>query len=264
MRLDFLIALLAFSTTHQDVYSQGIADPLLEVDGAIQIGNSAESFADPGTIRWSGTDFEVWKDNHWVSLTGVPYIIDIDNNRYEIVKIGSQLWMAENLRTTRFNDGTPIDLVTDDVTWQSLSTPAYTWYENTSSPYGALYNFYVVQASGNVCPAGWHVPSQTEWSTLTTYLGGISVAGGKMKETGLAHWVGTTPETTNSSGFTALPGGLRGALFDDYGLRGHYWSSTVSAHGFPLAQGLISGLNQIYTESSLSFKNGLSIRCVRD
>jgi uncharacterized protein (TIGR02145 family) len=157
------------------------------------------------------------------ALVGVK---DIDNNRYEIVTIGTQTWMGENLKTTRYNDGSVIPLITDDNTaWETASTngaPAYTWYNNDASnliTYGALYNWYAIDTlsngNKNVCPTGWHVPTDVEWTTLTTYLG----AGGKMKEAGLAHW--TTPNTgaTNESGFAGLPGGYRGTngTFNDIG-----------------------------------------------
>ena len=116
---------------------------------------------------------------------------DIDGNNYLTVTIGTQIWMAENLRTTKYNDGTAIPLVTDNTTWANLTTPAYCWYNNDAktngSTYGALYNWYSVNTK-KLCPTGWHVPNDTEWTTLTTYLGGTAVAGGKLKETGTAHW----------------------------------------------------------------------------
>ncbi len=119
--------------------------------------------------------------------------------------------MAENLRVTRYNDGTAIPQVIDNTAWTNLSTPAYTWYDNGSSDYGALYNYYTVADTNslNVCPVGWDVPTDTEWATLTTYLGGVSVAGGKMKESGLAHWNSPNTGATNESGFAGLPGGFR-------------------------------------------------------
>jgi len=130
------------------------------------------------------------------ALQGVK---DVDNNRYDVVTIGTQTWMAENLKTTRYNDGTVIPLITGNTAWATASTngaPGYCWYSNLSSNlilYGALYNWYSINSSSNgnknVCPTGWHVPTDSEWTTLSTFLGGTLVAGGKMKGAGLAHWI---------------------------------------------------------------------------
>lgn len=157
-------------------------------------------------------------------------VSDIDGNIYHTVIIGNQIWLAENLKTTRYNDGTPVPLVTDNTGWINLITPAYCWYDNDitrKDPYGALYNWYAVH-SGNLCPTGWHVPSDSEWTALTDFLGGESTAGGKLKEAGTSHW--DTPNTgaTNESGFTALPGGFRGAqgIWYNIGYWGQYWTST--------------------------------------
>ncbi len=148
-------------------------------------------------------------------------VTDIDNNHYEAVRIGSQLWMAENLKTTRYNDGTPIPLVTDSLEWDNLVTPAYCWYRNDpvtyGETYGALYNLHVV-STGILCPSGWHVPSDAEWTVLSDYLGGESVAGGKLKEAGTTHWYTPNAGATNETGFTALPGGIREAANSTPGL----------------------------------------------
>ncbi len=110
---------------------------------------------------------------------------DKNNNNYTVVKIGNQTWMAENLKTTRFNDGTPIPLVSDNTTWSTLSTPGYCWYNNDSVNFkdfgGALYNWYAVNTA-KLAPPGWHVPTDAEWTTLTNYVGGLDVAGGKLKK----------------------------------------------------------------------------------
>jgi len=145
----------------------------------------------------------------------VPAVTDIDGNVYHIVTIGTQVWMVENLKTTKFRDGSSIPNVTDAEEWVGhgeLHSGAYCNYDNTaanSNTYGSLYNWYAVVDERNICPTGWHIPSEAEWATLIAYLGGQDVAGGKMKEAGTAHW--STPNTgaSNSSGFTALPGGSR-------------------------------------------------------
>ena len=149
-------------------------------------------------------------------------VTDINGNVYNIVTIGTQTWMAENLKTTKYNDGTAIPNVTVDATWAALTTGAYSDYSNTpanSTTYGRLYNWYVVDnnpatkvasnGGKNVCPTSWHVPTDAEWTILTTYLGGESIAGGKLKETGTAHWNSPNTGATNETGFTTLPSGLR-------------------------------------------------------
>jgi uncharacterized protein (TIGR02145 family) len=200
---------------------------------------------------------------------------DIDGNVYKTVIIGKQVWMAENLKTTKYNDGKAIPLVTDDNSWKTLTTPGYCWYKNDASAnknkYGALYNWYSV-STNKLCPGGWHVPTDEEWRTLTTYLGGESVAGGKLKEKGTTHWGSTNTGATNESGFTALPGGDRNyaGAFDDSGSNieifrsnGCWWSSTELNTFNAYYRRLYNSLNNIY--SSLSVKQfGYSVRCIKD
>jgi uncharacterized protein (TIGR02145 family) len=171
---------------------------------------------------------------------GLTYgsMTDQDGNTYKTIQIGTQIWMAENLKTTKFNDGTSISNVTDSIGWSNLSTPAYCWYNNDASAYkntyGALYNWYAVN-SGKLSPKGWHIPTDDEWTILVNYLGGDYVAGEKMKESGTTHWQASEPgfkdySGSNSSGFTGLPGGNRG-LYDvgKFGAirgGGGWWSST--------------------------------------
>ncbi|MBN1199917.1 MAG: T9SS type A sorting domain-containing protein, partial [Bacteroidales bacterium] len=137
---------------------------------------------------------------------------DGDGNHYPTVTIGTQVWMASNLMTTRYTDGGLIEYPgTDNAAWQNNTTGAYAWYNNMitfKETYGALYNWYAVDTS-ILCPAGWHVPSDEEWTLLTDFLGNTDVAGGKMKETGLTHWTNPNLDATNESGFTGLPGGNR-------------------------------------------------------
>jgi uncharacterized protein (TIGR02145 family) len=185
---------------------------------------------------------------------------------YKTVTIGNQVWMAENLKTTRFNDGTSIPLVTDDSLWKNSKTPAYCWYNNDEATYkatyGALYNWYAVN-TGKLCPTGWHVPSDVEWTTLTTYLGGATVAGDKLREAGTTHWLSPNTGATNESGFTALPGGLQGsnAGFWNFGWGGYWWSSTEYEDIIPLS--LYSGHSKVFRDKESKSK-GFSVRCVRD
>jgi uncharacterized protein (TIGR02145 family) len=206
------------------------------------------------------------------ALKGVK---DIDNNRYDIITIGRQTWMAENLKTTRYNDGTVIPLVTNGTAWEDSSTnkaAAYCWYNNETTnliTYGALYSWYAVDTlsngNKNVCPTGWHVPTDGEWTTLTTYLGGTGVAGGKMKEAGLAHWITPNTGATNESSFAGLPGGYRvgGGTFFNIGSGGHWWSSAESNTTLAWDRDLYSYFGNVYRY--YDFKgSGFSVRCLRD
>jgi uncharacterized protein (TIGR02145 family) len=141
------------------------------------------------------------------SLANCGTVTDIDGNVYNTVTIGTQCWMAENLKTTRYNDGTAILTGLSNADWQITTSGAYAIYNNdpaNNTTYGKLYNIYAVKTN-KLAPAGWHVPTYTEWTTLTTYLGGEAVAGGKMKATTL--WSSPNTGATNSSGFTGLPAG---------------------------------------------------------
>ena len=202
------------------------------------------------------------EENITPTPTPEPEIVyDIDGNVYHTIKIGTQTWLAENLQTTRLNNGTLIPLVTDNAVWGNLTTPGYCWYVPS---YGALYNWHAVN-TGKLAPAGWHVPSDAEWNILTIFLGGEGIAGGTMKEIGIAHW--TTPNigATNSTGFTALPGGLRDGTYDFRELRNAatFWSSSLSQ----ISNGWYRYLT--YDKESIGRANGpktlgLSVRCIKN
>ena len=197
-----------------------------------------------------------------VNISGLT---DKDGNSYNVVIIGNQLWMGENLRTTKFNDGTAIPLVSDYRSWSSLTKPGFCWYNNDvesyKTNYGALYNGYTV-STGKLCPSGWRVPTVEDWMTLTGYLG-EKTAGGKLKET--SKWMGPNAGATNEVGFKALPGGSRGNLgsFMDEGLRGHWWSSTESEEKNIWNRSMSFSQSNV-TVSTDNKKSGLSVRCVRN
>lgn len=225
--------------------------------------------------------YDTWDNNiHWYEWQGMssgniwgiygfnifniksePTLNDYDGNVYKTIKIGDQVWMAENLKTTKFNDGTSITLVSDDANWAALKAPAYCWYDNkiaNKDTYGALYNWYTVSA-GKLCPAGWHVPSDDDLKTLISYLDGVSVTGGKLKEVGFTHWTSPNTGATNESGFTALPGGLRSAgtsIFNSLGLVGIWW-------GYDFAWYVQNSISTL-TESAYAYEHGLSVRCIKD
>jgi len=229
--------------------------------------NSTEALANSGTLTDELAESLITVAETGIILTDGSIVDPRDGEEYFVVLIGEQLWMAENLKATQLTDGTDIPLVTDNSFWIGLSTPAYCWYENDETTYGdtygALYNWYTVE-TGNFCPTGWHVPSDGEWTVLTDYLAGASVAGGKLKESGTAHWNSPNEGATNESGFTALPGGSRytNGSFNDIGLYGTWWSATgyiTSAQSFYMAYHLTS-----VTRYGGQKHVGFSVRCVRD
>jgi uncharacterized protein (TIGR02145 family) len=201
-------------------------------------------------------------------------ITDIDGNVYTTVIIGTQELMAENLRVTHYRNGEPIPNVTDNSQWDGLTTGAYCWYNNDESTYGniygGLYNWFTVVDSRNLCPMGWHIPSDDEWTTLTTFLGGESVAGGKMKETGTIHWNSPNTDATNESGFTGLPSGFRNYFgdFNNNGSEGTWWSSTGYGSNYAWTRNLYSSSGHVGRaygfDYGLSKEMGFSVRCVRD
>ena len=209
-----------------------------------------------------------------VSVTTMDSTLtDIDNNHYRIVQIGSQVWMAENLKTTKYNDGTAIPLVTDSTAWLNLTTPGYCWYNNDAATYkntyGALYNWYVVN-TGKLAPTGWHVPTDAEWTILTTYLGGDSIAGGKMKSTGTIEagtglWYSPNTGATNESGFTAVPAGFRdgNGTFSNIGGYGYWWSSSEDYTTNAWLRYLTYDNSNVYRIDNYEYA-GFSVRCVRD
>ncbi len=154
---------------------------------------------------------KTWRElaiSEGIIFPGCGIITDGDGNTYNTVVIGSQCWMAKNLITSKYDDGTDILLVTNEAEWWNLTSPGYCWYNNvTGNTYGALYNWHTVNM-GNPCPIGWHVPTFGEWETLDTFLG-IYQAGGILKEAGTVHWQSPNTGATNEHGFTALPGGFR-------------------------------------------------------
>jgi uncharacterized protein (TIGR02145 family) len=208
--------------------------------------------------------------------TKYEQVTDASGNVYNTVIIGTQVWMAENLKTTKYNDGTDIPLVTDIATWAALSTPGYCWYNNDEAnyktTYGALYNWYTVN-TGKLCPSGWHVPTDSEWKTLEMYLGltqaeaDAEVFRGTDQGTQLKNTTGWNSggNGTNTSDFSALPGGFRlnDGFFNYVGTNGYWWSSTKYGTGGAWGRNLHSSYGWVY-RYDFSKQDGFSVRCLRD
>ena len=211
------------------------------------------------------------------TFTAAPSLTDIDGNAYKTVQIGTQIWMAENLKTTRYKDGTNIMYVTSDTAWAALSDRqrypdppgAYCWYNNNPANkdiYGALYSAWAVNK--DVCPVGWHEINSYELYQLTllydpsTYYGfNSSSAGGQLKESGFQHWLDPNTGATNESGFTALPGGSRepSSTFQGLGLEGHWYMDNGWAY-FHLSKD-----SYVVSESNSSpSERAYSVRCIKD
>lgn len=196
-------------------------------------------------------------------------VTDIDGNKYKTIVTGTQTWMAENLNAVSFNDGTPVSFIREATVWQSLITPAYCWYNYDSISYGGLYNWYVINSTANggknICPNGWHVPSDSDWEILMTYLGGKEDAGTKLKETGSLHWYSTSPSITNETGFTAIPSGYRNyaGTFNSIKRYGYWWSATEFSATDAYCRNMNYGYNSVERTSS-NKKSGLSVRCIKD
>jgi len=158
-------------------------------------------------------------------------VSDQDGNEYATVMIGTQEWMAENLRTTKYCNGETIENVPDSVQWGDITTGAWAYYSNNGDfdyPFGKLYNWFAANDTRNVCPCGWHVPTNEEWMVLIDFLGGENVAGGKMKSVGMQFWLNPNTAATNESGFSGIASGFRGykGEFIEKAFRSCMWSST--------------------------------------
>ena len=227
-------------------------------------------------------------------------VLDVDENVYKTVKIGEQTWMAENLKTERFNNGEAIPLVIDGKDLEDLITPAYCWYDNNKATYkdtyGALYNWYAVNTE-KLCPTGWHIPTDAEWTVLERYIvesqnkdgsrfidvkqdkpiaiiDGVAVyppgsyIADELKETGNKHWKVPDHTASNSSGFTALPGGMRygDGVFKGIGISARFWTSTESDNAY-YDYAWTRGLYYDYPELGRHDYGkyfSFSVRCIKD
>ncbi|TKG91582.1 hypothetical protein EYV94_21390 [Puteibacter caeruleilacunae] len=217
------------------------------------------------------------------AFAALPVLTDVDGNVYEVVRIGRQIWMAENLKTTRYSDGTPIDLVESKDRWTKLAKEerAYCYYDNNRAygeHFGYLYNWMAVSngegystdnPSGiqGISPEGWHIPSDAEWRELGHNLGGVKIAGSKMKYPNSYYWKSEYLDINNSSGFNALSAGRRydSGSYLARGEHAYFWSTSENCHPCgPAKFWLSSDVNDLYFGGTSYFNSGLSVRCIMD
>lgn len=194
------------------------------------------------------------------------FVVDIDGNKYAIVQIGTQEWMAENLKTSRYNDGTPIPNVTDNADWEALSSGAFSYYDNdisNNNSHGKLYNWYAV-GTGILCPRGWRIPNNSDWGELYDFLEGTAV-GGKMKST--TGWDAPNIGATNESGFSAIGSGARNQFgsFNDLNLYSAWWAADSYEDNNALAwfRGIVHTEDGLEDGTTIK-KRGFSCRCIKN
>ncbi len=215
----------------------------------------------------------------WIAILSISMMIncaenitsttDVEGNKYKTIKIGNQWWMAENLRVTHYRNGDPIKEIKDATSWGACTTGAYCAYDNkkeNANDFGYLYNWYALKDSRTIAPPGWHVPTDEEWQELVDYLGGDTVAGGKLKESGYAHWPHPNVGATNESGFTALAAGFRYHLgyFSDLYNTATFWSSTEKDSTKAWCRKLYFEHPSVVREGLLGKRSGFSVRCIKD
>jgi uncharacterized protein (TIGR02145 family) len=226
-------------------------------------GDRLKFTGNSGDFRTVKTD--VPEEDKTITFNFIP-CTDGDNNKYSIVEIATQTWMAENLKTTAFNDGSPLKYAEPNMSsWDKDILSTYAWYQNdrqkNEDTYGALYNWYAI-AGGNLCPSGWHIPERQEWIALRENLG--DQIGSKIKETGDEHWTAGNILSTNETGFSALPGGyLANHEFAGMNLYGYFWGTDIRS-GLKGSNGWnVSSDSEKLNESDIAYLNeGLSVRCV--
>lgn len=277
---------IANSNTNAPLIFGEFDDRKLKTNGSfeaterIKVGDNTSS-PTAGTIRYNTEedDFEGWNGYQWLSLTKKtaeygPQVTDIDGNDYRTVKIGKQLWMAENLKVTKYNDGTNIQNISSSATWSALNTGAWCYYDNDSSNddiYGKLYNYYTL-SNDKLCPTGWHVPSHSEYYELLDFLGPIvnftysETAGNDLKEAGTRYWNPPNGGANNSSGFAARPGGKRtstGTYIGD-NTNAYFWRNANSGSAAKQILLYATLSRASISNSSINYKEGHSVRCIKD
>ena len=235
--------------------------------GAIYISSTKVLKARAYKSGWNASS--VQSGSYRINSEPTGTVTDIDGNVYQTIKIGNQWWMAQDLRVTHYRNGDPIPNVTGNYTWTTLSTGAYCYYNNNSDYadyYGALYNWYAVKDSRNIAPAGWHVSTDAEWQTLVDYLGGWTIAGGELKDTGETYWNSPNQGANNSTGFTARGGGFRintNGLFYEMGQDCHIWSTKENNEESAWYRCLGYSTPEVHRNYS-DKRRGFTVRCVKD
>ena len=194
---------------------------------------------------------------------------DIEGNVYPTVKIGNQWWMAENLNTTKFRSGEDIPNVAGAGEWATTGEAACCASANdpeNAEVYGRLYNWHAAADGRKICPSGWHIPGDSDWTTLIEFLGGNEVAGSKLKQTGTVLWSAPNSDATNESGFTAIPGGVRNGNTGDFagmGINSSWWSATQqnAENGFAWN---VTSVNGFVAHYGVDKNTGMAVRCVKD
>lgn len=272
------------------VYSSGYSTLFLSADGSFNIpvqmfsSFSVRIFNGQATIDTTATSagagsnvntgtFTLCSSNGGSCSDGATSVTDIDGNVYQVVSIGSQCWLLENLKTAKYRNGDPIPNGLNDAQWTAANTGAYSYYNNDStynSQYGKLYNWYAATDARNIAPVGWHVATDADWDQLLNYLGGGAVAGGKLKSTGTiqaASGIWETPNTAadNSTGFYGLPAGYRSydGTYSGLGSYGYWFTATASSPTnawFYLVNNIAANAYRNDNDQRI----GLSVRCVKD
>ena len=226
------------------------------------------AYATNGAGTNYGNELSFIAEKDTFSCVGTPTVTDIDSNTYKTVQIGTQCWMQSNLKVSKYRNGVAISTGLNDATWSSTTSGAYAIYDNNNANdaiYGKLYNWYAVEDTLGLCPTGWHVPNDAEWTTLTTYLGGESVAGGKMKSVGTTYWNSPNTGATNESGFSVLPGGFRNSdgSFSSIRFNAVFWSATENDNPNAWNRFLYFNTGNVFRSNYLK-SVGASVRCLRD
>jgi uncharacterized protein (TIGR02145 family) len=216
-----------------------------------------------GLIIWciDCDELQVYNGIIWKNISGAAASGPTQPN----VAMCGQQWMIRNLNVTTYRNGDAIPQVTDAAVWASLTIGAWCWYNNdpANAVYGKLYNWFAVNDPRGLAPAGWHVASAAEWTSMSTCLGGDAIAGGKLKETGTSHWLTPNTGATNSSGFTALPGGARVETFLNLRMNGYWWVTNELSP--TIASAKVLNYDGASVGSGSQGKTaGFSVRCVRD
>jgi uncharacterized protein (TIGR02145 family) len=244
--------------------SKGFLAPRMSSAERIAIVSPAEGLLVYQTNVTAG--FYFFKNGAWSRLA------ETSSASIPSLNMCCQTWMAKNLDVNTYRNGDPIPLVTDAGTWGSLTTGAYCFYNNDSTAYaavyGKLYNWYAINDPRGLAPDGWHIPTDIEWTTLENCLGGVSVAGGTMKEMFTSHWATPNTGAVNTSGFSGVPGGNRGAAgnFGSFGILGNdgYWWSISPSTGTGAWFRNLNYNTAATGRSGALFRNGFSVRCVKD